>query len=300
MTEPTTPPTCSQRPSPAQPTGVWSSPGRVNLIGEHTDYTGGYVMPFAIGQRAYVAARPRADRIVRAVAAGQDVDEVDLDDVGTGRPAGWLGYLAGAAWVAEQCGATGDRAGARLGSGRSSRTCPSAPASRRRPRSPAPPCWHSTSSTGGRSGATELARWGQRVENVIVGTPCGIMDQSASLLCQEGSLLFLDTESGAVEHVHWLSRRRRGAARHEHACAARARRRAVRRPATPAARRRRRSLGVPSLRHARPRGPRACCRAPHSRPVRLRPARHHRERAGCWRVRQPARRGRVASMSATS
>jgi galactokinase len=184
------------------PAGVWSSPGRVNLIGEHTDYTGGLVMPFAIGQRAYVAVRPRADRLVRAVAAGSEVEEIELSDVGPGRPAGWLGYLAGAAWVAESSGArpSGTAHGwdlallsdVPIGAGLSSSaalTCATLLAM--------------DELDGWDRGRSELALLGQQVENVIVGTPCGIMDQTASLLSQQGSLLFLDTQSGRIEHVRW-------------------------------------------------------------------------------------------------
>ena len=185
------------------PAGVWSAPGRVNLIGEHTDYTGGFVMPFAIDQRAHLAVRPRSDRVVAAVASGRGRAEVSLDDVGPGRPAGWLGYLAGAAWVGEQAGAVDPRdahgwdlallSDVPVGAGLSSSaaiTCAALLA---------------MNDLGGwaRDGA-ELALWGQRVENTVVGIPCGIMDQSASLRCREGSVLFMDTESGAVEHVPWL------------------------------------------------------------------------------------------------
>ena len=62
----------------ALPAGVWSAPGRVNLIGEHTDYTGGLAMPFAINQRAWIAARPRTDGIVRAVAHGRGAASASL------------------------------------------------------------------------------------------------------------------------------------------------------------------------------------------------------------------------------
>jgi galactokinase len=185
-----------------QPTGVWSSPGRVNLIGEHTDYTGGFVMPLAIEERAYLAARPRSDRRIRAVASGRGLEEVDLDDVGPGRPKGWLAYLSGSAWVAEANAPDGARPGhgwdlallsdVPVGAGLSSSaaiTCATLLA---------------MDELGGwQRPLAELARWGQQVENVVVGMPCGIMDQTASLLCTTGTVLFMDTESGAIEHVPW-------------------------------------------------------------------------------------------------
>ena len=183
------------------PAGVWSAPGRVNLIGEHTDYTGGFVMPLAIEQRAYVAARPRTDRLVRAVAGGHAPQSVSLDDVGLGRPEGWLAYLAGAAWVAERARSpkTADHgwdlallSDVPVGAGLSSSaaiTCATLLA---------------MNDLGGwAADRQELARWAQRVEHEVAGIPCGIMDQTASLQCTSGNVLFMDTRSQEREQVPW-------------------------------------------------------------------------------------------------
>jgi galactokinase len=187
-----------------EPVGVWSAPGRVNLIGEHTDYTGGFVMPLAIEHRAYVAARPRPDRLIRAAAEGQGIAEVLVDDVGPLRPAGWLAYLAGSAWLG---GAAAAAEGAShgwdlalvsdvpIGAGLSSSaaiTCATLLATDEIAQ------WHHP--------LGELARLGQRVENEVVGMPCGIMDQSASLQCTAGNVLFMDTRSGEIEQVPWPAR----------------------------------------------------------------------------------------------
>ena len=184
-----------------EPSGVWSAPGRVNLIGEHTDYTGGFVMPLAIEQRAYVAAHPRADRVVRAVAAGHPVQSVGLDEVGRGHPSGWLAYLAGSAWVAERARhaeATDHGwdlalvSDVPVGAGLSSSaalTCASLLA---------------MSDLGDWSVDRQvLAGWAQRVEHEVAGIPCGIMDQTASLQCTEGHVLFMDTRSSEIEQVPW-------------------------------------------------------------------------------------------------
>ncbi|MHB1166090.1 MAG: galactokinase [Candidatus Nanopelagicales bacterium] len=192
------------------PSGVWSAPGRVNLIGEHTDYTGGLVMPMAIEQRAWIAARPRADRLVRGVGLRRDPAQVSLDDVGRCSPTGWLAYLAGGAWVAEASGAVGTGSAhgwdlalvshVPVGAGLSSSaaiTCATLLAM--------------NDLDGWGIGRPDLARWGQRVENEIVGVPCGIMDQSASLLCESGHALFMDTRSGQVEQVAWLDPRTQAA-----------------------------------------------------------------------------------------
>lgn len=178
----------------SQPSGVWSAPGRVNLIGEHTDYTGGFVMPFAIDQRAFIAARPRNDGLVRAVAHDRGTQQTSLSTVSHGQPTDWLGYLAGAAWVA------GDELGwdlalasdVPIGGGLSSSaaiTCAALLAM--------------NDLNGWNRELQELAILAQRVEHDVIGTPCGIMDQTASLRCIEGHILMLDTRTLDITHVPW-------------------------------------------------------------------------------------------------
>lgn len=182
-----------------QPAGVWSAPGRVNLIGEHTDYTGGFVMPFAIEQRALIAARPRTDGTVRAVALGRGSACTALRDVKLGHPSDWLGYLAGAAWVTE--GSTGrgwDLALASdvpVGGGLSSSaaiTCAALLAMN-----------DLSSSVRSRQ---DLAALAQRVEHEVMGIPCGIMDQTAALQCTPDHVLAMDTSSLDVVQVPWRAR----------------------------------------------------------------------------------------------
>ena len=184
----------------AEPAGVWSAPGRVNLIGEHTDYTGGFVMPLAIGQRAYVAASPRSDRTIRAVAAGYEPQSIELDAIETDPPRGWLAYLAGAAWVAERNHPTRTNHGwdlalvsdVPMGAGLSSSaaiTCATLLA---------------LNDLGTWSiDRQDLATLAQRVEHEVVGIPCGIMDQTASLRCTLGHVLFMDTRSLDCTQVPW-------------------------------------------------------------------------------------------------
>ena len=91
----------------AEPDGVWYAPGRVNIIGEHTDYNGGLALPIALPHRAHLALRRRDDRIVRLVSpqTREKVDVMNLDTIGPkgtpGEVAHWAAYIAGVAWSLE-------------------------------------------------------------------------------------------------------------------------------------------------------------------------------------------------------
>ncbi|MBI5028721.1 MAG: galactokinase, partial [Actinobacteria bacterium] len=86
------------------PVGVWSGPGRINLIGEHTDYNDGFVLPFALPQAAFLAASPRTDGRWRLRSVDLD-DTVELgpDELVPGTP-GWHSYLAGVVWALREAG----------------------------------------------------------------------------------------------------------------------------------------------------------------------------------------------------
>lgn len=180
--------------------GVWSAPGRVNLIGEHTDYNDGFVLPMAISQRTAVAVRRRDDRLVRVSSQHSDLTaEIDLDSVESATLADWPAYPLGVVWAVWESGV--DLSGVPgldiyidsdvpIGAGLSSSAaieCAVAVALR--------DLWNLGSSDA------DLARLCQRAENVAVGAPTGIMDQSVSLMGKGDHALFLDCRSLEVEHV---------------------------------------------------------------------------------------------------
>jgi galactokinase len=185
-------------------TGVWSAPGRVNLIGEHTDYNEGFVLPFAIAPRTAVAAARRADGLL-ALASAQfpsRVTTVPVTDVGPGAVSGWTAYPVGVAWALRQAqpqlGGTGTQAGVNLyfdstvptGSGLSSSAaleCAVALALN--------DLWELGADRA------DLARACQRAENTVVGAPTGIMDQFASLFGEHGSAVFIDCRAVRGENV---------------------------------------------------------------------------------------------------
>src|ERR1700744_6040501 len=81
------------------PAGLWSAPGRVNLIGEHTDYNEGFVLPFAIDQRTVAALAPRTDRLIRVSSGLEDgITVTALADAAPGAVRGWAAYPVGVAW----------------------------------------------------------------------------------------------------------------------------------------------------------------------------------------------------------
>ena len=176
------------------PDGMWSAPGRVNLIGEHTDYNDGFAFPIAIDKRTTVAARARADRLLRVASnAFPGVVEVSLDDLDPDSLTGWAAYPLGVAWAMPQAPAGMDLAltsDVPAGAGLSSSAaveCAVAVALN--------DLWELGLDR------QELARIGQLAENRVVGAPTGIMDQSASLLGEPDHGILLDCESLSTECV---------------------------------------------------------------------------------------------------
>jgi len=171
--------------------GVWFAPGRVNLMGEHTDYNEGYVLPFALGQGIVAAAARRADRrLVLCSAREPGQVEVDLDRLAPGGVTGWAAYPAGVAWALAAAGHEVPGAALAIDSG--------VPAGAGLSSSAALECVTALALTelaGPARDRRELAAIARRAENDFVGVPSGIMDQSASLLSQRGHALLLDCRS---------------------------------------------------------------------------------------------------------
>jgi galactokinase len=172
---------------------VWASPGRVNLIGEHTDYNDGFVLPFALPHRTVVGAS-RLERPQWTVTSEQTGETVTFGP--HERVEGWASYVAGIVWVLREAGhevpgaALSIASDVPFGAGLSS--------------SAALECavMGCLLDLGGHDVPMALRpRLAQRAENEYVGAPTGIMDQSASTLCRAGHALFLDCRSLATEQV---------------------------------------------------------------------------------------------------
>ncbi|GAA0244056.1 galactokinase [Saccharothrix mutabilis subsp. mutabilis] len=184
----------------AAPRGVWSAPGRVNLIGEHTDYNDGFVLPFALPNRTAVAASPRADGLLTVATLGDDggvqrAEPVEVAALEPGAVTGWAAYPAGVAWVLRGHGVT---------SGADLVIAGDVPAGAGLSSSHALECAVALALlglAGVPEDRPEIARWVQRAENDFVGAPTGLLDQTASLLCTEAHVLFLDVRSGKAEQV---------------------------------------------------------------------------------------------------
>lgn len=173
------------------PTGVWAAPGRVNLIGEHTDYNDGFVMPFALAQRVHVAAAPRDDGTWRVRSVNESSTETfSRADLRPGDMLGWHAYVAGVVWALEAAGHVVGGADLVLSSD--------------------VPIGAGLSSSAALECATlaalvdlndlsieplDRAKLARRCENEFVGAPTGLMDQAASTLCVEGHALFFDCRS---------------------------------------------------------------------------------------------------------
>jgi galactokinase len=184
----------------APPSLVVQAPGRVNLIGEHTDYNDGFVLPCAIDFHTLIAARPRADMLVRVVAAdyGDANDEFRLDAPITPRPdALWANYVRGVVKVLLERGLALRGADLAItgnvpqGAGLSSSAALEVATGQ---------VFKSLQGLAELS-ATQLALIGQQAENRFVGMNCGIMDQLISACGQAGHALLIDCRSLDVRAV---------------------------------------------------------------------------------------------------
>ena len=183
--------------------GAWSAPGRVNLIGEHTDYNGGLCLPIALPHRTYVALRRRDDDTVRLVSAQEPAGlrTIELADVAPGTVDGWAGYVVGVAWALRQAGhAVGGFDVAvdscvPYGAGLSSSAALEASVA------VALDAAYALDLAGSDDGRATLASLCVRAENEIAGAPTGGMDQAAALRAQAGNALLLDCLDGSVRHV---------------------------------------------------------------------------------------------------
>jgi galactokinase len=184
------------------PEGVWSAPGRVNLIGEHTDYNDGYVLPFALPHRLAVAASSRADGRLTVSTLGddggvQDADPVVVADLVPGTVKGWAAYPSGVAWALREQGIA-------VSGGADLVLAGDVPAGAGLSSSHALECAVALALLGLAGVDAErpdIARWVQRSENDFVGAPTGILDQTASLCCIEAHALFYDVRSGKSEQI---------------------------------------------------------------------------------------------------
>ncbi|MEV5550163.1 galactokinase [Streptomyces sp. NPDC052309] len=174
----------------SEPEGVWAAPGRVNLIGEHTDYNDGFVMPFALPHTAVAAVSRREDGVLRLHSAdtGADVVELRVADLAPQSDKSWTAYPSGVVWALREAGHEVTGADVHLAS-----TVPSGAglSSSAALEVVIALALNDLFSLGLRG--WQLARLCQRAENVYVGAPVGIMDQTAAACCEAGHALFLDT-----------------------------------------------------------------------------------------------------------
>ena len=181
-----------------EPAGVWAAPGRVNLIGEYTDFNEGFVMPLALPHTAVAAVARRDDGVLRLHSADIEgpVVELAVDSLTPLSDGGWAAYPAGVVWALRDAGHPVGGADLHLAS--------------------TVPTGAGLSSSAALEVVTalalndlyelglsrrELALLAQRAENAFVGVPCGVMDQMASAACTPGHVLHLDCRDLSVRQV---------------------------------------------------------------------------------------------------
>lgn len=176
-----------------KPTAMAVGPGRVNLIGEHTDYNDGYVLPVALKRDVRIVFRPRTDRHVQLYSVEYDGwFEFNLDSMTYNQDVLWSNYIQGVAWALQEAGLhlTGMDAvisgNVPKGSGLSSSAALEIATAR---------AFIQASDQEGKLSGPQVAKAAQRAENAFVGVNCGIMDQFISMLGEENHALLIDCRS---------------------------------------------------------------------------------------------------------
>jgi galactokinase len=184
------------------PEGVWAAPGRVNLIGEHTDYNGGISLPIALPHRTYLAAAVAPDDTARFASAQAEADEVwqaALVDINPGSVTGWGTYAAGVTWALRQRGVAAPALTGYVdscvpfGAGLSSSAALEAAC--------VLPSQDLRAVAGPPLDRTLLVAACIAAENQIAGAPTGGMDQAAALQSAAGCALIVDTGLNSIELV---------------------------------------------------------------------------------------------------
>ncbi|MFJ3903318.1 galactokinase [Streptomyces sp. NPDC090025] len=182
----------------ARPEGVWAAPGRVNLIGEYTDFNDGFVLPLALPHTAVAAVSRRADGLLRL--HSRDVPggivRLDVDALRPGAVPGWAAYPAGVLWALREAGHPVRGADVHLAS-----TVPTGAGLSSSAALEVVLAAALDELYGLGLGRPDLARLAQRAENAFVGVPCGVMDQMASACAVAGHALFLDTRDLSYRQV---------------------------------------------------------------------------------------------------
>ncbi|MFI7289656.1 galactokinase [Streptomyces anulatus] len=181
-----------------EPDGIWAAPGRVNLIGEYTDFNDGFVMPLALPHTARAAVSRRDDGVLRLYSSDVPGGVVSLrvDELAPHSGHGWAAYPAGVLWALREAGHPVTGADIALTSTVPTGAGLSSSAALEVVTALALNDLFHLGLTG-----PELAVVGRRAENDFVGVPCGIMDQMASACCTEGHALHLDTRDLSLRQV---------------------------------------------------------------------------------------------------
>ncbi|WP_024796733.1 galactokinase [Tomitella biformata] len=176
------------------PEGVWSAPGRVNLIGEHTDYNSGLALPIALPHRTFAALRRREDGRIRVVSAQRPGEPIEamLAELAPPSTFGWAGYVLGVAWSLREAGL--------LSAGFDLALDSCVPVGAGLSSSAALECAMAVG-LAGHAPTDVLIPACVRAENDFVGAPTGAMDQTVSLRAQAGHALLIDFADGSLEQI---------------------------------------------------------------------------------------------------